>query len=206
MKCEIIKDLLPSYIDDLTSSESNMEIEEHLKDCSQCKECLEQMKAEVKAENPRYDKAKIKPFKKLNRRIFYSVLITLGVCILVTGVYFYFFEIGWKADSKDMNVEYSYQNGTLTIDFELTDGRVLTPWIIRNKKITGPAAEISFRECYSSILDDRGKYPNQFSWGIGYMDEKGNVMKFSEDDFIILHFKDKTETIYLQDIVKELSI
>ncbi|MDD2498630.1 MAG: zf-HC2 domain-containing protein, partial [Desulfitobacteriaceae bacterium] len=33
MKCEIIKDLLPSYIDGLTSSESNLQIEEHLNNC-----------------------------------------------------------------------------------------------------------------------------------------------------------------------------
>lgn len=31
MKCEIIRDLLPLYIDGLTSKESNQEIEKHLK-------------------------------------------------------------------------------------------------------------------------------------------------------------------------------
>ena len=33
MKCEIIRDLLPLYIDGLTSKESNQEIEKHLKNC-----------------------------------------------------------------------------------------------------------------------------------------------------------------------------
>lgn len=31
MKCEMIRDLLPLYIDGLTSEESNREIEKHLK-------------------------------------------------------------------------------------------------------------------------------------------------------------------------------
>ena len=31
MKCEMIRDLLPLYIDGLTSKESNQEIEKHLK-------------------------------------------------------------------------------------------------------------------------------------------------------------------------------
>ena len=33
MKCEIIRDLLPSYLDELTSAESNQAIEEHLQEC-----------------------------------------------------------------------------------------------------------------------------------------------------------------------------
>ena len=36
MKCEIIRDLLPLYIDGLTSIESNQEIEKHLKNCEEC--------------------------------------------------------------------------------------------------------------------------------------------------------------------------
>ena len=37
MKCEIVKDLLPSYIDGLTSAESNSEVEAHLETCQECK-------------------------------------------------------------------------------------------------------------------------------------------------------------------------
>ena len=37
MKCGIIKDLLPSYIDGLTSEDSNQAIEEHLETCDKCK-------------------------------------------------------------------------------------------------------------------------------------------------------------------------
>ena len=33
MKCEVVRDLLPLYIDKLTSEESNKEIEKHLKNC-----------------------------------------------------------------------------------------------------------------------------------------------------------------------------
>ena len=43
--CEIIRDLLPSYIDGLTSHVTNKAIEEHMKDCSACEEALQQMRA-----------------------------------------------------------------------------------------------------------------------------------------------------------------
>ncbi len=47
MKCEIIRDLLPSYVDGLTSEESNREITAHVAECAPCKEILEQMQEEV---------------------------------------------------------------------------------------------------------------------------------------------------------------
>lgn len=202
MKCEIIKDLLPSYIDGLTSSASNHEIEEHLKNCPQCKEIFEQMKAEVKVENIEYNKEKIKPFKKLNRKVFQAVLITLAVCALTVGSYIYFFEIGWKVNSEDMNIEYAYKNGVILFEFELTNGRVLNSWsnVDKSNKI------IKFTECFSSVLDNRGEHPNQFSYGVHYTDDKGNIKNFTDDDCVVLYFKDKTKTLYLKEITKELGI
>ena len=42
--CKIVKDLLPSYIDGLTSEETQKYIETHLEECNECKEILENMK------------------------------------------------------------------------------------------------------------------------------------------------------------------
>ena len=46
LNCEIIRDLLPSYIDGLTSQESNRLVEEHLESCAECREYLKEMQAE----------------------------------------------------------------------------------------------------------------------------------------------------------------
>ncbi|WP_283650482.1 zf-HC2 domain-containing protein [Dubosiella newyorkensis] len=40
----LVKDLLPDYIDGLTSPETNKIIEEHLFQCSSCQKALERMK------------------------------------------------------------------------------------------------------------------------------------------------------------------
>lgn len=45
MDCRIIEDLLPLYIDGLTSTHTNHEIEAHLKECPACTQLLEHMKA-----------------------------------------------------------------------------------------------------------------------------------------------------------------
>ena len=50
-ECNVIKDLLPSYIDNLTSIESNELINKHLKECDSCKKFLNNIKnEEVKEE------------------------------------------------------------------------------------------------------------------------------------------------------------
>lgn len=198
MKCEIVKDLLPSYIDGLTSAESNSEIVEHLETCQECKEILDQMKTEVNVENIELNKEIIKPFKKLNKRVLQSILITLTACILLVGSYFYFFEIGWKVDSNDLDITYSYKNDTLYIDFELTNGKALNSWTNHHNLPT----IITFTECFNSVLDDIG---GKFSYGIS-TDDNGNLKTFSGDDYIILHFKDKTETLYLEEIAAELGL
>ena len=35
--CKIVQDLLPNYIEKLTTEETNQFIEEHLKECDECK-------------------------------------------------------------------------------------------------------------------------------------------------------------------------
>lgn len=45
--CPIIADLLPSYIEGLTSAETNIMIADHLADCDECRQLLEDYTAEV---------------------------------------------------------------------------------------------------------------------------------------------------------------
>lgn len=201
MKCEIIKDLLPGYADGLTSVESNDEIEAHLEICPECNEILERMKAEISDENQALNIEDIKPFRKLNRRILRAVLITLAACVLLTGAYFYFFEIGWKTESGDVKIQYSYRDGDICIDFELTDGKVLNPWLNHHEF----PQSITFTECFSSLLDDRGEYPNQYSYSFNAM-EDGKLRAFTDDDCLVLHFKDKTEVLYYKQIAEELGV
>ena len=43
INCNIIQDLLPLYVEQLVSEKSKIEIEEHLKECSQCTKVYENM-------------------------------------------------------------------------------------------------------------------------------------------------------------------
>lgn len=44
LKCEVIKDLLPLYLDEVCSNESRELVEEHLKHCESCRQEAESMK------------------------------------------------------------------------------------------------------------------------------------------------------------------
>lgn len=43
IKCNIIKDLLPLYVEQLVSEESKVDIEEHLQECDQCRKIYQEM-------------------------------------------------------------------------------------------------------------------------------------------------------------------
>ena len=44
ISCDVTKDLLPVYLDDVCSQESKSLVEEHLRECTECKKFLEQLK------------------------------------------------------------------------------------------------------------------------------------------------------------------
>ena len=49
--CDIIKDLLPSYVDGICSEASKLWIEEHLAECEMCRQTMEMLKnTEISAE------------------------------------------------------------------------------------------------------------------------------------------------------------
>lgn len=202
MKCEIIKDLLPSYLDGLTSDESNSEIVKHLENCSECCAVLEQMKTEIDAEKITINKEQIRPLRKLKKKIVQAVLSAVACCVLLIGSYFYFFGIGWGVHSEDLKITYSYDQNAVLFHFELTNGRVLNA----RTNYKNACTEIRFTECLHSVFDDRGENPNQFTYGINYLSQDGQTRQFKPDDCIQLKFKNATKTIYVKDVAENLSL
>ena len=83
--CKIIKDLLPSYIDKLTSDETNIFIEDHLKECNSCTESFENMSSNNEDnENNSLSRKKVKIFKKINHKM----RILQAIIILIVLIFF----------------------------------------------------------------------------------------------------------------------
>lgn len=103
--CDIIKDLLPSYVDELLSEDGCKMVEEHLAECETCKTYYETLKGEddiladeaVVLEDAHLEEmkplAKIK--KKMNRR---TIIVSLVSAICAVAVLFAAYEILFHYD------------------------------------------------------------------------------------------------------------
>lgn len=86
--CKIVQDLLPSYIEKLTSKDTNEYVEGHLKTCEDCTKVYNDMKADLKA-NVTSPKAEIDYMKKVRKKmkiaekLLYIVLLLFIIFVLV---------------------------------------------------------------------------------------------------------------------------
>lgn len=87
MNCNIVKDLLPLYIDSCCCEESKDEIEKHLCDCPNCRDAYENMKGDV--ENYERSECEPKKFRKINlwkASVIQSCLLFFSFALITAGV------------------------------------------------------------------------------------------------------------------------
>lgn len=88
IKCEVIHDLLPSYIDKLTSEESNNLVKRHLNECESCNHMYNEMKQEIPSANHYEEDISDKNEKQLMKRIknkIFTVISTLIITFSILG-------------------------------------------------------------------------------------------------------------------------
>lgn len=161
MKCEIIRDLLPSYVDGLTSEESNREITAHVAECAPCKEILEQMQEEVQAKEEKEGR-KINPFRKFNRRMMSAVAVAVAVCIGVGGFGYKAFARGFAINPQDITMEPKLEGDMLYLNFEVKDGVLVHSASMYDQTM----ASIDLRKAWASPGDAEQNEPNRFRWGM----------------------------------------
>ncbi|MCH4889486.1 hypothetical protein EZV73_18035 [Acidaminobacter sp. JC074] len=84
-KCDLIKDLIPLYIDRCASSESNRVIESHLKECPTCREYYASM-SESDFSDMTEKEELLSYGKRIKRRRFKIVLIIVVAMVLQAGL------------------------------------------------------------------------------------------------------------------------
>ena len=88
-QCKIIQDLLPTYIEKLTSQETNEYIEEHIAKCPECKQVLKDMQGDIELEI--IDKnVEIKGLKKVKNRLRLQILFSIIIVVILFSVGIYF--------------------------------------------------------------------------------------------------------------------
>ena len=157
LKCEIVKDLLPSYIEKLTNDVTNEAVESHMKECKECKQLLEDMKqGEVKINEE--EKKEINYLKKVKHRTWYvagiGVLITAVVvmCLFVWRV----FEHGFTVSPASTQYNVKLEDNVLTFS-----GEILEPSMAYTRATFDEQdgeIRISVYEAPSSILNSSNKF------------------------------------------------
>ena len=87
--CNIIKDLLPSYIDEVCSTDSKQCIEEHFNECENCKKIYEQSKSEI-LHVISLNEAEVDYFKKFKNTMSRKNLVLMIAAILLFLVTLYY--------------------------------------------------------------------------------------------------------------------
>ena len=106
MKCSIVRELLPAYIEGVTSKETNGDIKEHLEDCEGCRGVYESMAAALpRYTGPAEDNRKL--IKKLKGRLRRNnaiavILVCLAFFLIVFAMYY---EVPLPFDANRMSVE-----------------------------------------------------------------------------------------------------
>lgn len=117
--CNVIKDLLPLYIDDVCSNESRELVEKHLRNCNNCQKYLDELKFDIK--ESKVDEINV--FKKFAKKINFKIIIntiiiscfvlaiTLGI-LYFSGHYYFTSNYSKKMniiiheDSKDWSLQF----------------------------------------------------------------------------------------------------
>lgn len=85
MKCSVIQDLLPSYVDNICSEDTKELVREHVAECMQCKEKLEQMKnTEIVA--GKASKKQVDYLKKIRSTLTHKEELGKIMLVLLVGI------------------------------------------------------------------------------------------------------------------------
>ncbi|MBQ1977567.1 MAG: zf-HC2 domain-containing protein [Ruminococcus sp.] len=87
MNCNVIKDLLPLYVDDCCSEESVRLVTEHIKECADCKKAYDMMTKSCKScECTKKTESGFKRISEWKASLIQSVMLFLSFALITLGV------------------------------------------------------------------------------------------------------------------------
>lgn len=87
MNCNIVKDLIPLYIDACCSEESEKAVEEHINSCAECKRLYEDMKTPCDITEATGTPVKFTKLNDWKASVLQSVTLFLSFALITFGVY-----------------------------------------------------------------------------------------------------------------------
>ncbi len=215
-ECNIIRDILPLYVENIVSEDTASLVEEHLEGCAKCREELKAAKAAGEIEKTCNSAAGLQekeaePLKALKRKMrrkrIHAVLLSfLAAVVLVGGILFVFLCVGFASDSEDIRLapEFRYD-----WDACLNQCFVLRMYQMRDKSLFPFTRNVYQRDENGELVYDEYGHkilcgyeimvresplenvnPNNYTLAYGY---RGDTVPDEDFDFTItIIFKDTT--------------
>lgn len=150
--CEIIRDLLPLYRDNVCSEASRALVEAHLKECAECRRALQAIEAEVSAPEPTMQET-FKAWQKLQRKILLKRLMKIAAVavalVIASGA-------GFVVYDQYMFAHHQIDINTVTVSnlCRLADGRIYFELDAEGHEISG---------AHTNMKDDRPEGVTEWS-------------------------------------------
>jgi hypothetical protein len=118
-----VQDILPNYIEGLTSDITNKAIQQHLAVCSDCRKALDNMTRETKETKgvPVVPQKQINFLKKIKRRQWKVAGISVMMSVMVLlGAYYVFGSRNFPVPSSDVTIRDVYQMNDGSIHYSIS--------------------------------------------------------------------------------------
>ncbi|WP_077601489.1 zf-HC2 domain-containing protein [Oceanobacillus sojae] len=220
MDHNVFKDLVPSYIENLTSEETNRLMEKHMEQCAECREYFKEMQGDLligHTKEQKNEKRNIDYLKKVrskNRKKIFVITGSLLALFLVLAIgYHFLFVHMWIADDSNVETSIQQQDNIVTLTFQSKkDNRYLLA--IEQQSSQNYTDLIIIYENWNILADKKWNIHSELAAAqqggtdITYtflnentlLLDNGEEKKLTEDDKIKIQYKDHSEEILLKDL------
>ncbi|MCL1702502.1 zf-HC2 domain-containing protein [Lysinibacillus sp. Bpr_S20] len=222
MNHNIFKDLVPSYIEKLTSEETTRQMEKHMMECEECKKYVTEMQEGLFVDNTHVhnkEKENIDYFKKVRsknrRKIFMVAGSLLAFFIILSMSYYFLFVHMWIADENNVEKNIQQNGTTVTLTYQTkSNNRYLLA--VKNSRNNNYTDDIIIYENWNILVDKKlnlfSEVAMSYKDGVNitytFLDENtlllnnGEKKQLTDADKITIQFKNNTEEIKLKDLYK----
>lgn len=186
MNCDIVRDLMPGYIDGVISETGSSAVREHLEDCGECRRIFTEMKEEMAERSTPEEQAALDGFKKIRSRTLYlraaAALGGLLLAALVIGVFLKVYVVGSLLEQGAVRItsaEYDEATDSLTVNGYMTyAGCRISRVVWKENPSTGARVDLFV---YAAETLPFGEEEQEFS--VTIPDMKGKVLYIVGSDY-----------------------
>lgn len=201
-KCNVIRDLLPLYADEVCSEDSREVVEEHLANCKECKQELDDYCYNTGLPEVNTDEVLKKFKKKMSKKnlIRIAVSVILSLAIILGGTYVLFIPEFVVPYSEDLMTAKIPVDGGIDVHVNLPN----YTQVYSAAEYNGDEIDIYLtvtRNLWSMIMPDGDKSNNFWRTNgfIGVSHQASDDMPFKESDAEYFHTQNKIVRIHYAD-------